>query len=608
MSRMTVPVIMLLTLSVAGCTDPGGDGPGQSAAESTREAPGEIPVSMPGRYEGYSEPIYDGYRMTSEYIAMRDGTRIAIDIFRPTLGGEPAADKLPVLWMHTPYNRRYFRGGALTAESYPGKALKLSGHGYVVAVADFRGLYASFGTNAGFNRGEWQDAARMDAYDITEWLAAQPWSSGRVGMWGCSATGGSQMQALTVAPPSLKAVFPMSCEWDVYPFANAGGMSPPPGVTTRLPRGGSPEARDRLAVPVDADADRKLLEAAVAGHSDNVETAGYAPFRDSIAGNFDSRWWLKSSPAEYEKAIEASGIAVYTAVNLDETGAGYGPAFTFNNLSNPRKLVIGPGTHCDWTTVEKETGFDILVEELRFFDYWLKGVENGVMDEAPVTYYTYNLTATDLGNPGWQTAPAWPLPDQQLTSFHLGENSLTREAGPAGRIDATVDYEVNEENFWAKGVTFVTAPLETDVQVSGHPVLRLWLSSSAGDADVVARIDDVAPDGTHTYRTVEGRLRASMRATTEAPYDNLGLPYHPFTEASAMPLTPDEPALLEFDFYMISNLFRAGHRIRLTLNFADARATPRQPEPPGIGVHFGGGMDSALILPVIPRQVSGSKS
>lgn len=556
-------------------------------------------MSRPGAYSGYSEPIYDGYEMTSQYIPMRDGTRIAIDIFRPTLGGEHATEKLPVLWMHTPYHRRNY-GGGLTAENYPGKALKLAKYGYIVAVADFRGLYASFGKNAGFNRGEWQDEARWDAYDITEWLAAQPWSSGKVGMWGCSATGGSQMQALTTAPPSLKAVFPMSCEWDVYPFAAFGGMAPPEGVPTRVMRGGVRQARDRSAVPVDDDPDRSLLNAALAEHGNSIETAGYTPFRDSVAENFANQWWIKSSPHTYKDTIESSGIAIYTAANLDEEGPGYGPPFIFNNLSNPLKFALGPATHCDWTSVEKETGFDILVEELRFFDYWLKGIDNGVMDEAPVTYYTYNLESSNIGIPGWNTAESWPLPNQQLTEFKLGRHSLMAKGEPApGSMAVSVDYEIDNNNFWEKGLHFVTPPLEKDVRITGHPVLRLWLSSSIDDADVVARIDDVAPDGSATYRSVEGRLRASLRKTAEAPYNNLGLPWHPFTEESVQPLVPDEPVELEFDFYVISNLFKKGHQIRLTLNFADRRATPRFEPPPEVTVYFGGDMDSTLILPVV---------
>ena len=213
------------------------------AAESAR-------VSSPGRYEGYSSALYDGHSMSSQYVSVRDGTRLAVDIFRPTRNGAVGTEKLPVLWMNTPYNRRNYRDG-LTAANYPGKALELVKYGYVVAIADFRGLYASFGRNAGFNRGEWQDWARFDAYDITEWLAKQPWSSGKVGMWGCSATGGSQMQAMTTAPPSLKAIFPMSCEWDVFGFVAVGGMTPPQGVPTQVMRGGSRAERDKSAVPVD---------------------------------------------------------------------------------------------------------------------------------------------------------------------------------------------------------------------------------------------------------------------------------------------------------------------------------------------------------------------
>jgi putative CocE/NonD family hydrolase len=285
---------ILLLSALAACSPQSSRNPAAGEGSSTSASEAMDRTSRPSAYSGYSEELFDGHELTSLYIPMRDGERIAIDVFRPTSDGQHAAEPLPVLWMHTPYNRRNYRNG-LTVENYPGKALNLAKYGYIVAVADFRGVYASFGRNEGYNRGEWQDLARWDAYDITEWLAAQPWSSGDIGMWGCSATGGSQMQALTTAPPSLKAVFPMSCEWDVYPFANYGGMSPPEGEPTRLMRGGAREARDARAVAVDGD-DGSLLQAAVASHEGNIETAGYAPFRDSLAENFANQWWLKSSP------------------------------------------------------------------------------------------------------------------------------------------------------------------------------------------------------------------------------------------------------------------------------------------------------------------------
>ena len=172
----------------------------------------------------------------------------------------------------------------------------------------------------------------------------------------------------------------------------------------------------------------------------------------------------------------------------------------------------------------------------------------------------------------------------------------------AAEIDVTVDYDINRENFWDKGLQFSTEALTEDVQISGHPVLRLWLSSSVNDADVVARIDDVAADGTATYRTVEGRLRASLRKLTEPPYNNLGLPYHPFSEDSVQPLVPGEAVELQFDFYTISNVFKKGHKIRLTLNFAEQRATKKINPAPTVTIHHGGERRSTLILPVIPRQ------
>jgi uncharacterized protein len=555
-------------------------------------------VSRPGEYRGFTNVDFDGHEVTSRYVAVRDGTRLAVDIIQPTRAGKLATEKLPVVWMHTPYNRRTTNNG-LTAANYPGKALQLVKYGYVVAVVDFRGTYASFGTNAGYNRGEWQDAARLDAYDITEWLAAQPWSNGKVGMWGCSATGGSQMQAMSTAPPSLKAIFPMSCEWDVYAFIAPGGVTPPAGTSTQILRGGAREERDRNAVAVDGDTDGALLRAAVAEHATSVEGAGSVPFRDSVSAAFGNTWWLKSSPHSYAKTLNESGIAVYTAVNWEEGYTGHGPAFTFNNLRTPKKIILGPAKHCDWAQVQRDTGFDIVVEELRYFDHWLRGIDNGVMREPAVTYYTYN----EAPGKNWKTSNTWPPLGAKRTKFFLGSGSLGT-AKPRRGVDPSamaVSYTVDAENFWNTGMTFVTEPLTRDTEVTGHASARIWLSTTATDADVVARIDDVAPDGTHRYVGVEGKLRASLRATAPAPYEYLGLPWHPFTEKSQQPLQPGVPVELQMEFLPTSYLFKAGHRIRLTLQFADARATQKQDPPPRVSVLHDKKFPSLLELPLAPR-------
>ena len=164
-----------------------------------------------------------------------------------------------------------------------------------------------------------------------------------------------------------------------------------------------------------------------------------------------------------------------------------------------------------------------------------------------------------------------------------------------------VNYGVDDAGFWKSGMTFVTAPLDNDIEVTGHPVAYIWLSTTSTDADVIARIDDVAPDGTATYAGVEGKLRASMRALANAPYNNLGLPWHPATEDSRQSLQPDQPVELTFDLMPLSYLFKAGHRIRVTLQFADARSTAKVDPAPQVTILHRPGAASRIDLPVIPR-------
>lgn len=568
-------------------------------AEPTSEA--EDRLSSPSQYSGYSEPVYDGHKRSSFYVPVRDGTRLAVDLFRPTRNGELADEELPVVWMHSPYNRREFRGQP-AAEAYPGYALNLVPYGYNVAIVDFRGLYASFGTNVGFNRGEWLKASRMDAYDITEWFADQPYSNGNIGMWGCSATGGSQMQALTTRPPSLKAVIPMSAELDAYAFAINGGVSrlrpaAPPGTT---PGQSMIERRDAQAFPVDGPDGTSLLEAAKAEHADNIDSVGYVPYKDSVYEPTGLEWWKVSSPHTYLDELKAAEIGVLSVANWDEAGTRHGPFFTFNNL-NPdfTKLTVGPATHCDWTTVKEETGFDLVTEELRFYDYWLKGIENGVMSEPAVTYYTYNAPEDDA----WRQSETWPLEEEVRTLFYLTQSgalaldedetssSFETNLSEPPRAE-TVSLEITDG-----GLVFETEPLSEDLEVTGHPVANLWIQTDISDADVTAFLIDVAPDGSTRSYQMLGRLRASHRALAEPPYDHLGLPWHPHTEDAAEPIPAGEPTKLSFDLLPMSYVFRQDHKVRLQLVFADPEGADTSA---GISLLTGPETSSHIILPLIP--------
>jgi hypothetical protein len=563
-----------------------------------------VAQSVPRAAGESARAMYDGHQRTSFYVAVRDGTRLAVDLFRPTRQGVPAAERLPVVWMHTPYNRRTYRGGQ-AAETYPGFALRLVPHGYNIAVVDFRGVYASFGQNRAYNRGEWLDAARLDAYDITEWLAAQSWSNGRIGMWGCSATGGSQMQAATTAPPSLEAIFPMSAEFDAYSFQVSGGVAPAPGAPLReLP---GPAIRDKGAVAVDGPDAAVQLQTAIAGHLPDGDAIGDVRFRDSLSSTLGVTWWLKSSPHTYLDALKKSGIGVYAAANWDEAGTKHGAFYTFRNLGRQARLLVGPGTHCAWTQVKTDTGFDIVGEERRFFDYWLKGVANGVMDEPRVTYYTYNAPSGQE----WRRASQWPLPSEVRTPWYLGDGALTREKPVAAAHDAVGFTRLAESATSTTGpretagenvLAYQTAPLTADLEVTGHPSMHLWMTADAPDADIVARLDDVAPDGSVRSYNMHGQFRASRRKRATPPYDAFGLPWHSHTASDAQRFAPGTAAEIEFEMLPMSYIFKAGSRLRLTLFFAEPAAPAALNPKAKITVFRAPRTPSFVTLPLVPAR------
>lgn len=554
-------------------------------------AQGQEQVSKPGQYSGYSSPVYDGSKLTSVYVPMRDGVRLAVDIFRPTKHGVVVDDPLPVLWMHSPYNRRP-KGGESQASAYPGGPLDLVKYGYVVAVADFRGLYASFGQDRLFNLGEYDKAAWFDAYDLTEWLAKQSWSSGRIGMWGCSATGGSELQAAATRPPSLRAIFPMSPNFDAYTFANYGGA---PSSSPARP--GSSAERDAQASPVDGPDGADLLSQAAAGHTDDAASQRDLPFRDSQSAALGSDWWRRSSPSAHLAAFQAPGLAVYTAGDWDESSTKLAPAMLFANMPPGRaKLLFGPHGHCGWSQTSKEEGFSIQVEELRFFDYWLKGVQNGVMQEPPVTYYTYNAPADHL----WRQSPTWPPAAERHARYYLRSGSLdpslptapSRDETTMGPPAAASSIQLHQA---PGGLAYLTPPLDHDVEVTGFPVADIWISTQAPDADVVAEIEDVAPDGsTRSYEMI-GRLRASHRKLSPAPYRNDALPYHSDLNTDLKPLKPGHPAELKFALLPMSYIFAKGHRIRVSVTFSDP-ITPNAKT--SAAILSGPGTPSSILLPV----------
>jgi putative CocE/NonD family hydrolase len=564
--------------------------------------------SAPGVYEGYSQERFDGWQRRSKYVTMRDGVRLAVDIYRPTQDGRVVEEPFPVVWAHTPY-RRAFRDakGEIANAAEQLNLLPLVKHGYVLAVVDTRGRGASFGARRGF-----QDRTEaQDAYEITEWLAAQSWSSGAVGIAGCSYLGGTSYHAATTMPPSLRAVVAGCTDFDKYGFVSRGGITAQFNTRPENPE----QDFGQGVLPVDEDLDGSMAKAAIAEHAASTPMAPLwqgMRYRDDVSPLLDVPFWKEASVATYAEQIERSGVGLFIWGNWFDEGS-FEAILAFNNLSNKRKLWMGSWGHC-------ATGdFPMATELLRFFDYFLKNVDNGWGDEPPIYYRTNNAPAESA----WRSASQWPLPESREQTLHLAGAATPGRAGALSERPAkgrsrgdqfTVNYEPKCANpadayfmMWPcpidkHGLSYETAPLTVDTQLAGHPVADLWIAATTEDADFFVYLEDIAPDGAVTIVS-HGRLRASHRAEQPAPYrDFMNLPYHSGERAAALPLKPGEPARLRLDLLPTATLIKAGHRLRVTIAGADPRQRSRNVQfdpPPTIRILHDAKHASKISLPIV---------
>jgi putative CocE/NonD family hydrolase len=568
-------------------------------------------VSKPGIYSGYSRMLYAEVVHNSQYLTMRDGTNLAATIYRPAVSGKAVETPQPVIWEGTTSRgRRNSDGTARLLPSNPGAKeqgpLSLTDivkFGYVLVQVERRGQGASMGFMRGYH--DWTES--LDAYDITEWLARQSWSNGKIGVFGCSNTGEAALHAPAAMPPHLKAVFAGCYCWNKFDGFFRGGILANWGTGPQT----SPLSAGLTAIPVDEDVDESMLKEAIRQHEKQISLLALwksIPFRHSWSDLVESRFWLEGSVSTYQSAIERTGAGIYSY------GGWYDDfrreAFVAqNNLHNPSKLLIGPWGHC------QHQGFDLVTERLRFFDYWLKGIDNGIMEEPPIYYYT-------VGAPKgteWRFTSQWPLPNEKSTKYYFqpdGELSTSAPVNEGGRDSYLINYDVTCPSpvAWGqtcvldeKGITYTSKPLTASLELTGHPVVHLWSTSTAGDVNFFAYLEDLAPDGKVSIIT-DGRLKSSLRALGTPPYSIFGLPWHRSFQEDALAFEPDQPAEVVFDCLPMSHVFESGHRIRLTITGADPREKDRVQvsPPPTITIHRGVVRSSYIALPTIHGDDGGS--
>ncbi|RAI01185.1 hydrolase [Acuticoccus sediminis] len=587
----------------------------------------------PRRYLANRTATYTIAPPTSRYITMRDGCRIALDVYLPE--GERPADGVPAILILTPYYRRFATAEGSSAEPTPNAARyrdEFVPYGYALVVVDVRGSGASFGTRDSFR----SPTERDDFFEIAEFVANEPWCNGVLGSTGISYLGAASCFLASTGHPAVKAIAPLFAVWNTWvdhQYPGGVRMNTLPASYDRLMIGLDHDRRDILAetayfghpdyrgpAPVDGD-DGTLVAEAVAEHRNNFhmpDFIGEFPFADSRLPYDETFGAFSFSPYHYAEGFRPD-CAIYNISGwMDGAGFANGAIARHLSLPNPQHLLLGPWDHGARTNVSpwrkgQLSDFPLYAEILRFFDTYLMGLDTGLEDEAPVHYFS-------LHGEEWRAAGAWP-PVTGAQTLHLAADGALGAPNGSGSDTWKADFNrgtglntrherlaaINTTTYYADWqdridglASYTTAPLDAPLEVSGHPVVEVQLTADQGDAVLFAYLSEIEADGSVRYVT-EGHLRALHRKMADPdPRQVWSWPFRDYSAANAEPLRPGEPATLRFALLPTSWVFSAGSRIRLSFAGADMDHYVQLPHgrPPKITVHYGTEAGSRLELPV----------
>ncbi len=567
-------------------------------------------------------------------VPMRDGTVLRADVYRPATAG-----KYPVILQRTPYNKALLAGAILMLD-----VVRTASEGYAVVIQDTRGRYASGGEFYAFR----DDIT--DGYDSVEWCAAQAWSDGQVGMYGASYVGATQWLAALSAPPHLKAIFPLITAsdyhegWTYQGGAFALGFSASwtlarlaPDTAARLSRT-QPDGSEKLGTLIGSiDRLSQLFHHLPLTDFPLLDDA--APyFYDWLAHPDDDDYWARWNIEARHGSVRvpACNVGGWHDIFLGGTLRNYVGMRERGGTPQARqgqKLVIGPWYHTlplgnvvgdvDFGFASHSLVADLDGLHIKWFDYWLKGKPNGLLDEPPVRLFT-------MGANTWRTENEWPLARTQYTTHYLhsegqanslgGDGLLSPDAPgsepadvyvsdprdpvptrggavtgwPAAMPGGAFDQRPIEER--ADVLVYTSPVLERDLEVTGPLGVTLYAATSAVDTDFTAKLVDVAPDG-YARNLSDGIIRGRYRES----------------KTRSKLLRPGEVYEYTLDLWATSNVFKAGHRIRLEIASSNFPRFDRNPQT-GQGAAEASRLEPALqrvfhdelrpshiVLPIIPR-------
>jgi predicted acyl esterase len=514
-----------------------------------------------------------------EFATMRDGVKLAANVYLPQ-----GAGPWPVVLSRTPY----LKDGPMSG----GSSRRYTAAGFAYVVQDVRGK--------GHSQGEYRPFVddRNDGYDTVEWAAKQPWSNGKIGMTGASALGITANLAASAAPPSLVAAYVV-----VAPHSRFEEVTFMGGVVK------------------DADTVGWMKRQ---GAGDQVP-----PLLKRVI--WDERW----SDVEFHTHLDQVKIPMYNV-------GGWYDIFNIGNLKNfaylqnkgakgargNQKLMMGPFGHGELSgDLAYPNGGNLRApsgegqnQEMRWFNYWLKGVDNGIMREPPVRYYRMAAARKGALSPKnvFKTADNWP-PKFKTTRYYLQpdfalapKKSATKNTKHSYRFDpanpvktfggANLTFERGPMDQRAVGeredyLRFTTPVLTEDVAITGPVTAELYVATDGPDTDFVAKLVDVYPDG-YEALVLDAPIRVRYRKGRMKADD-------------AKMMTPGKPEKITIDLWATSLLFEKGHRIALHVTSSNhprfdvndnSGTPPGEPAKPRVAqntVYFDKSHPSALVLPVV---------
>ena len=561
-------------------------------------------------------------------VTMRDGIRLMADVYRPASPG-----KYPVILERTPYDK------TASSETRLGTGEYFASRGYVAVFQDVRGRFASEGDFYPFR----DDGAgpRMDGYDTVEWCAAQAWSNGRVGTIGGSYSGATQYRMLETRPPHLVCQFVRQSSSDYHNewVYRSGAFELEFNLSWSVRHTATHAAR--LAKPGDTGQHKAMMDEAVAGLPSLIERLplrpmppmqGHSPWFDDWMNNpDDGPYWHDVSIARRHHDVDTpvyhlgswyDGFLRGTVENY----IGMRKSARSEMARNGQSLIIGPWVHGpdapDTSKVgevdfgpEAAIGFN--KTRLRWYDYWLKDIANGVLDALAVRVFT-------MGTNTWQEFEDWPPAAVRYTPLYLmggvsgtakslNDGKLALSSPDAAETPDSYTYDpldpvptlgggflgtkngpYDQRPVEHRVLTYTGSPLEKDLQITGPVRAILFAQSSARDTDWVVRVTDVSPDG-RSMLVCDGVLRARYRNSRERPE-----------------LLDGKVERYEVDLWSTSYVFMKGHRIRIAVTSSCFPRWDRNMNTGGHNVSESHGVKalntvfhdssrpSHVLLPVIP--------